>query len=230
MERFVRFKFWVKRRRWLYALASCPCPAPYWDAELRRLTREWGHETRTLDLGSGERKRAPHFINLEIAPVPNVDVVGDGHLLPFADESLDVVIAEAVLEHVRDPSRVAAEIYRTLAPGGVVCAAVPFLQPFHPSPIDLHRWTLEGFESLFSEYEILKSGSCVGPTAALLWVFREWLGLLLSFGNIWIAKAVGWLVGWILSPLLLLDLWLVRRRDARRTAGAVYVIARKRTA
>ena len=93
----------------------------------------------------------------------------------------------------------------------------------------MHRWTLEGFESLFSEYEILKSGSCVGPTAALLWVFREWIGLLLSFGNIWIAKAVGWLVGWILSPLLLLDFWLVRRRDAHRTAGAVYVIARKRS-
>ena len=168
------------------------------------------------------------MINLELAPGPQVDVAGDGHALPFADGSLDAVIAEAVLEHARDPGRVVSEIGRVLAPGGSVCAAVPFLQPYHPSPLDLHRWTLDGFEALFSAFEIVDSGSCAGPTASLHWILREWAGMLVSFGNVWVAKGAGWLVGWVLSPLLLLDFWLVRRPDARRAASAVYVIARKR--
>jgi SAM-dependent methyltransferase len=179
-------------------------------------------------LGAGERKRAPHLWNLEIAPVPNADIVGDGHALPFADRSLDAVIVEAVLEHVRDPSGVVAEIERVLKPGGTVCAAVPFMQGYHASPEDYQRWTLDGFETLFGRFEKVESGNCVGPTAALHWVFREWVGLLVSFGNVWVAKSVAWLVGWLTAPLLLLDWWLVRRRDAHAIASAVYFIGRKR--
>lgn len=225
---FIRFKFWLKRHRWLYGVASCPYAAPYWDATVRRLLRGWGVSARVLDLGAGERKRAPHVWNLEIAPVPNTDVVADGHALPFSDASLDAVIVEAVLEHVRDPLGVVGEIERVLKPGGYVCAAVPFLQGFHGSPEDYQRWTLAGFETLLARFEKVESGNCVGPTAALHWVFREWAGLLVSFGNVWVAKGVAWFVGWLTSPLLLLDLWLVRRRDAHGIASAVFFVGRKR--
>jgi len=224
---FVRFKFWLKRHRWLYRLASCPYGAHYWDATVRRLLRAWGKDARVLDLGAGERKRAEHVWNLELAPLPNTDVVGDGHALPFRDASLDAVIVEAVLEHVRDPQGVVAEIERVLKPGGVVCAAAPFLQGYHPSPEDYTRWTLDGFEALFHRFEKMESGNCVGPTAALHWVFREWVGLLVSFGNVWVQKGVGWLVGWLTAPLLLLDVWLVRRKDAHALSSAVYFIGRK---
>ncbi|GIX06505.1 MAG: hypothetical protein KatS3mg115_0908 [Candidatus Poribacteria bacterium] len=114
-----------------------------------------------------------------------------------------------------------------LRPGGIVCAAVPFLQPYHPSPLDLQRWTAEGFAELFEGFQVIESGACVGPTTAVHWVFREWVGVLVSFGNLWVAKWVGWLVGWLTAPLLLLDLWLLRRRDAVRLASAVYLFAVK---
>ncbi|MEO2004392.1 MAG: hypothetical protein ABGY41_09850, partial [Candidatus Poribacteria bacterium] len=82
---FLRVKFWIKRHPWLYFVASCPYAAPYWDRKIRRLLTQWGSAARVLDLGAGERKRAPNVLNLEIAAVPHADVVGDGHALPFAD-------------------------------------------------------------------------------------------------------------------------------------------------
>lgn len=50
---------------------------------------------------------------------------GDGYSLPFADESFEVVLLIAVLEHTREPWRVLAEAKRVLKPGGRVIMVVP---------------------------------------------------------------------------------------------------------
>ena len=44
----------------------------------------------------------------------------DGRGLPFADDSFDIVVSNAVLEHVVDLPGVATEVARVLAPGGAV--------------------------------------------------------------------------------------------------------------
>jgi ubiquinone/menaquinone biosynthesis C-methylase UbiE len=43
---------------------------------------------------------------------------GDGHRLPFADATFDLVVSSFALHHWRDPVRVFDEIARVLAPGG----------------------------------------------------------------------------------------------------------------
>jgi 2-polyprenyl-3-methyl-5-hydroxy-6-metoxy-1,4-benzoquinol methylase len=45
--------------------------------------------------------------------------------LELRDESFDVVVAGELLEHLRDPQRVVAEIRRVLRPGGTFVASVP---------------------------------------------------------------------------------------------------------
>ncbi|MCM3870883.1 MAG: class I SAM-dependent methyltransferase [Pyrinomonadaceae bacterium] len=45
--------------------------------------------------------------------------------LPFASNSLDVVIASEVVEHLPNPERVFAELSRVLAPGGLLLVTVP---------------------------------------------------------------------------------------------------------
>jgi len=45
--------------------------------------------------------------------------------LQFDDESFDVVVAGELLEHLRDPHRLATEIKRVLKPGGTFVASVP---------------------------------------------------------------------------------------------------------
>lgn len=60
--------------------------------------------------------------------------------LPFADASFDAVTVNQVLEHVRTPGIVVAEIRRVLAPGGSLYIEVPnWITPLLPS----WPWSLE---------------------------------------------------------------------------------------
>jgi SAM-dependent methyltransferase len=45
--------------------------------------------------------------------------------LPFDEASFDVVVAGELLEHLRDPRRVVADVRRVLRPGGTFVASVP---------------------------------------------------------------------------------------------------------
>jgi SAM-dependent methyltransferase len=45
--------------------------------------------------------------------------------LPCPEDSVDLVVADWVLEHVQDPARIASEIDRVLKPGGWFCARTP---------------------------------------------------------------------------------------------------------
>jgi SAM-dependent methyltransferase len=46
--------------------------------------------------------------------------IGDGGALPFDDASLDLVLCNSVLHHLREPARLFAEIVRVTAPGGAI--------------------------------------------------------------------------------------------------------------
>lgn len=76
---------------------------------------------RRLNLGCGRSVRSG-WINLDVAPLPGVDVVHDldDLPLPFADASFDRVDCIDVLEHVRDVVAVMRELHRITAPGGRV--------------------------------------------------------------------------------------------------------------
>ncbi len=51
--------------------------------------------------------------------------------LPIQSESVDVVIMDAVLEHVKDPSICFKEIARVLKPNGIFIGYVAFMECFH---------------------------------------------------------------------------------------------------
>lgn len=48
-----------------------------------------------------------------------------GAPLPIADESVDLIVADFVFEHIAEPERCAAELDRVLRPGGWICARTP---------------------------------------------------------------------------------------------------------
>jgi 2-polyprenyl-6-hydroxyphenyl methylase/3-demethylubiquinone-9 3-methyltransferase len=85
--------------------------------------------------------------------------------LPFEDASFDVVVAGELIEHVRDPSRLAAEAFRVLRPGGRVVGSVPnafrlksrllFLMGRKPedNPTHLHLFTPDDLRTLLSAFE-----------------------------------------------------------------------------
>jgi SAM-dependent methyltransferase len=59
---------------------------------------------------------------------PTIDraVVLEGDILPFDDESIDLVVADHVFEHLSDPTTTASELRRVLKPGGWLCARTPY--------------------------------------------------------------------------------------------------------
>lgn len=114
---------------------------------LRAVTRETGdlRGKVILDIGSGmggflvaAARNGAHVAGLE----PNSEyctitrlrasryhlspavVQGFGERLPFASASFDAVLAQDILEHVRDPMAVLAEIHRVLRPDGVALVTV----------------------------------------------------------------------------------------------------------
>ncbi len=125
--------------------------------------RRW----RVLDLGCGEgssvelfRRRDPtvQWIGVDI---PGSREAGarrrtdarfetfDGVTLPFAAASFDLVYCHQVLEHVRHPSRLLADVARVLAPGGYFAGSTSQLEPFHSR--SMWNYTPVGFAALIDE-------------------------------------------------------------------------------
>ncbi len=131
-----------------------------------------------LDVGAGYRPvYYSNVVNFEMMDYATTDVVGAAHRLPFKDGTFDGVISIAVLEHVKDPFRCAAEIARVLKPGGWLKCCVPFLQPLHGYPHHYFNMTHEGLRTLFEgrltieRQEVTKS---THPVWAIAWQLRSW--------------------------------------------------------
>ena len=82
-----------------------------------------------LNLGSGSdtKKQLPHAINVDISIEGRPGVVADIKHLPFADDSMTIIMASHVLEHIRpdDIDDVLKEWMRVLHGEGLLRIAVP---------------------------------------------------------------------------------------------------------
>lgn len=58
-------------------------------------------------------------------------VVADAENLPFEDETFDIAIMDAVLEHIPDVGKAYTEMARVLKPGGLFIGYVAFMECFH---------------------------------------------------------------------------------------------------
>ncbi len=60
-----------------------------------------------------------HYVGIDLMEAPGVDVVYDGQLLPFDNESFASVLCLEVFEHCFNPCLLSMEIVRVLRPGGI---------------------------------------------------------------------------------------------------------------
>jgi SAM-dependent methyltransferase len=129
----------------------------------RDVGRAPGRPWRVLDLGCGTgnsvdwfRARDPEiqWIGLDVPGSREASArtrtdagfeAFDGVCIPFEDHSFDLVYCKQVLEHVRRPEPLLAEVHRVLAPGGYFAGSTSQLEPFHSlsmwnyTPIGLAR-------------------------------------------------------------------------------------------
>ena len=93
------------------------------------------------------------FIMSDFQEGLDVDVVCDIQSLgdAFARDSIDVVIACSVFEHVQRPWIAAHQIARVLKPGGMVFVQTHQSFPIHGYPNDYWRYTTEALTTIFED-------------------------------------------------------------------------------
>lgn len=104
---------------------------------------------KKLNLGCGTDIRAG-WINLDIAPLPGVDVVHDLKILPlpFENETFDYVVCNDILEHFLDYVPLLSELHRVMKKGGIIEIKVPHYtySRAYADPTHLRYFSLELFE------------------------------------------------------------------------------------
>lgn len=115
---------------------------------------------RVLDFGN--RSYEKHFDSSKIISYDVFDIVktpvctlrGDIQNCPeIPKESFDVIICTQVLEHVAAPEKALSELYRLLAPGGLLLLSVPFHSFIHGSPDDYWRFTPSALKKMVSRWD-----------------------------------------------------------------------------
>ena len=167
------------------------------------------------------------FVETDVYIGPRTAIVCDGHDLPFADGTFDAVVCQAVLEHVLDPPRVADEIHRVLAPGGVVYAETPFMQQVHEGAYDFTRFTHLGHRRLFRFFDEIESGAVGGPGMALAWAARYFaMSWMPTLG--WRRTAADLLATLLFGWMTRFDERLARTPGGLDAASGVYFMGRRR--
>lgn len=174
----------------------------------------------SVDVGAGGRVVDPSIITVDAVPYPGTRVVADIARLPFRGNSVRGLICTGTLEHVLDPRAAVAEFERILAGDGQVHVEVPFMQPFHADPHDYWRFTHEGLAALFSEWDVIASGSHMGSGAGAAWVLRD------SVKGVAKSRLLRVLLHVVLSVLVQPLRWIDRGREAGQAASGYWLRAR----
>jgi SAM-dependent methyltransferase len=218
----------IKKTRAVIAAPPEPFLESDWSKKrLRKLIDSTPQGRPILNVGAGYSDLGPRVINTDIFDSGTTTVISSALQLPFADESVDLVILQGVLEHVKDAELTLAECIRVMKPGAYFYTEMPFMQPYHESPIDLRRCTLPGLVEMCKPLREIESGMNVGPASTLTWIVREFFAGLLSRGDEYWYPRVNSLVGWVVFPFKYLDHWLEKKPHLHRVGSSFYYIGVK---
>lgn len=195
-------------------------------AAFETLVKPLGKDAFALSVGGGPRRHHDSFLNVNIGPFPNVDIVADAHMLPFPDNSVDGIFCEAVLEHLRWPHKATAEMFRVLKPGGRIFACTPFMQHYHGYPHHYQNFTLTGHVCMFEDagYKVTESGVCVGPMVAMVDLATQFASNLTPR---FMRRFMYWAVRIPGAWIRMLDKRLNRAHFAFCLASSTYLLAEK---
>lgn len=221
-------KSFFKQWPWLYyTIWHSFCPVLMLVNGPRKIKNYLDKDQFIVDIGSGPERLGKEFINVDVFPFPEVDIVADASVLPFADNSIPAMVSESMLEHVADANSVSREMVRSLKSGGYLYVSVPFIHPYHASPDDFNRWTLSGLKYMFRDLKIVEAGVRSGPWSAVIMFMAYWLGVLLSFGNRKIAPFISHFLMLFMGPFKFLDFLFYWIPGSDAVATHVYIIAKK---
>ena len=203
-------------------------------SKLQELIFQSTQQPVILIIGSGEIGRGLERIindpNLTVVETDvyfssRVQVIADGHDLPFQNCSFDAVICQAVLEHVINPRRCVAEMHRVLKANGLIYAETPFMQQVHMRAYDFTRFTLGGHRYLFRDFEQIDAGVVGGPGMTLAWSIQYFF---LSFsGSVAYQNFCKLVLPFFIFWLKYFDYFLVNKPQASDAASGVFFLGKR---
>lgn len=135
--------------------------ATYRRKNLDRLLEENKHYYQgiVLDIGGRDRgkfkkpkDKVKKWVFVDIEEKYNPDIVLDvTNMNKIESESIDVINATELFEHVENLEKGLKECYRVLKKNGVMILSAPFLYPVHADPYDFQRWTEEKWRKILEE-------------------------------------------------------------------------------
>lgn len=194
-----------------------------------QLLKEKNIKPRLLIIGGAKKGMGTDlFLNDADIQVISFDIyassltqfVADAHLIPITAEAVDGVWIQYVLEHVLNPWKVVAEIYRVLKKDGCVYAETPFLQQVHEGAYDFTRFTHSGHRWLFRHFSEIESGVAMGPGVQFLWTLEH------SVRGLFRSRAAGRIAKLALFWVQFIEK-LIPWRYGVDNASSVYFIGRK---
>lgn len=195
---------------------------------LRSLLEGLSPDGLAVNIGSGNT-HYKDVVNLEISDGPHIDIIGCGAELPFRDGTVDLVIAQEVLEHVPEFLDLVREIQRVLKPGGSFFCQVPFQIGFHPGPCDYWRFTRQGLEHMFKppEWEMEQVSICVGHGSGFYRIAVEFAAVTASCLWSKLYRPVKAAASLVLYPIKSFDLVTEWSNEKDRIPGGYFCIAKK---
>lgn len=129
-----------------------------------------------------------------------------GEKLPILDSSVDLIIADYVLEHVVEPSEFARELKRVLKPGGWFCARTPYKYSYVALLAQLaanksHSSLLRYIQPNRKEVDVFPTAYKMNRIADVRYQFEGWEDHSFMrrqtpsyfFGNRFLYECFGWL-------------------------------------
>jgi SAM-dependent methyltransferase len=156
---------------------------------------------------------------------PRTQIIIDGHHIPFEDVTFDLIIYQAVLEHVVDPYQCVHEAHRVLKKNGIVYSATPFMQQVHMKQNDFTRFTFLGHRRLFRTFEEIDSGIFAGTGVALAWSIKYFCRSLTN--NKLIRNILQLAVSVLFFWLKYVDHLILNNKGSYDGASGFYFIGRK---
>ncbi len=157
-----------------------------------RIRRICNASSRLLDIGAGlrlskefgNRENPSHhwiadllkekkieYVVLDYVDTYHPHIVGDIQDLPLPDNSEENIVCLAILEHVENPFKSFAELYRVLKPGGRCLLYVPFLYYYHAERGYYHdywRFTRDSLDALAKPFTTVEIANVRGPFETLM--------------------------------------------------------------
>jgi SAM-dependent methyltransferase len=137
---------------------------------------------RVLDVGCGT-KRHPGAVGIDLSADTDADVVHDLDVRPWPleDASFDQILLQDVLEHLKDPYAVFAELHRVARPGARVHLRTPHFSSAlaYSDPSHLHYFSAAAIRALaqpgFAHYST--SRFAIVRVTLDLWLPFRFLGI-----------------------------------------------------